>query len=128
MNNTLWYSTIDMGTMHASSWTTIPGATDSAASLTGSQVTGDLTLVVKGIGSGIYVNTHFSSGWFGWTSLPGSTTQTPAATITDDSLHLVVIGADGYTIWYGAKDQNTGIFGDWNILSGYTPSKPTLAS
>jgi hypothetical protein len=117
-----------MNTGTVSSWTTLAGASDSAATLTGSQVTGDLTLVVKGMGGGIYINTHSSSGWLGWTSLPGSTTQTSAATITNNSLHLVVIGSDGVTMWHGIQDLTTQTFSGWNVLSGFTPSKPALTS
>jgi outer membrane protein assembly factor BamB/protocatechuate 3,4-dioxygenase beta subunit len=128
VNNTLWYSIVDMVTYAVSSWTQLPGTSDSAATLTGSQITGNLTLVVKGTGGGIYTNKHCSSGWLGWAGFSGSTIKTPAATVCGDCLHLVVMGGDGVTMWHGTEDQTTGTFSDWNILNGYTPSKPTLTS
>lgn len=127
INNTLWYSRVDMKTMSDSDWVILPGTFNSSATLAGSKSGGNLTLVAKDPTGSIFINKLYSGSWHDWFLISGSTMSPPAATILGEQLHIVVVGEDG-TMWHGIQEQITEEFYAWNILSGYTPSKPALTS
>ena len=85
-------------------------------------------LVVRGSDNGIYYRSYnFTADYWGnWKALPGSTCDTPAATMYDDKLYVVVRGMDGASLWFGSVDLSDDSFSGWSYLSGATPSKPTL--
>jgi len=60
--------------------------------------------------------------------LPGSTCDTSAATVIDNELHVVVRSSDGAKMWHGYVNLVGGGFSGWTLLSGSTPSTPTLTS
>jgi hypothetical protein len=125
----IWHSNMDLSTMTFSGWTLIDGATQSPPTLSSSETRSEVCLVVRGLNNIIYHNTWSDTGWAGWTALPtGATTDGPAAIVIDDSLQVVVRGMDGYTLWHGTLNLTTDDFSGWTLLSGATPSKPTLTS
>ncbi|MGD0977557.1 MAG: NosD domain-containing protein [Candidatus Bathyarchaeia archaeon] len=128
MNNTLWYSTVDLTNNAFSGWTLLSGATPSSPTLTASQTSNSLYLTVRGNDNKIYVNTWNGGNWQGWNVLPtGTTIDGPAATIVGTKLFFVVVGMDGTSMWQSSLDLATSSFSGWTPLSGATPSAPTLA-
>jgi hypothetical protein len=127
-NNTLLYSTVNLTDNAFSGWTLLSGATPSSPTLTASQPSNSLYLTVRGNDNRIYYNTWNGSNWQGWNALPtGTTIDAPAATIVGDKLYFVVIGTDGTSMWQSSLDLATSNFSGWTLLSGATPSAPTLA-
>jgi hypothetical protein len=55
---------------------------------------GGLSLAVRGIDNGIYVNRFNGAAWLGWTQLPGATLDSPALAVNGNMLELVVHGSD----------------------------------
>jgi hypothetical protein len=90
----------------------------------------NMSLVVRGANNLIYHRIFNSacSLWNEWLELPGSTTDSPAAAVCGDELHLVVRGSDGITLWHSYINLKSGDFSGWAWISGTTPSKPTLTS
>ena len=67
--------------------------------------------------------------WTDWTGVPnGATIDSPAATLINNTLQVVVRGANNNQIWHGTVDLGTGSFSGWTLLDGATPSPPTLTS
>jgi hypothetical protein len=65
--------------------------------------------------------------WSGWTALPsGTTLDSPAATLMANTLCVAVVGSDGNSLWTSSINLVTNAFSGWTLLSGSTPSKPTL--
>ncbi len=87
-------------------------------------------LVVRGSDNQIYYRMFnpISETWDEWGSLPGSTNDSPAATLVGKEFHVVVRGFDGITLYHGYVDLNTKAFSGWTWISGTTPSPPTLTS
>jgi hypothetical protein len=87
-------------------------------------------LVVRGSNNIIYYRQYDCVGdtWGGWTALPGSTGDTPAATVCENELHIVVRGMGGASLYHGYVDLLTDDFSGWSWMSGSTPSIPRLAS
>jgi parallel beta-helix repeat protein len=85
-------------------------------------------LVVRGMDNRIYYRVWNGTGWEGWIVLPGSTIDSPAATVCGNELHVVVRGSDGYSLWHGYVNLTDNTFSSWTRLSGWTPSAPTLTS
>lgn len=86
-----------------------------------------LYLVVRGSDDRIYYRTWDGTTWLGWTALPGATTDSPAAAVLDNDLHIVVKGLTG-EIWHGYVDLATSVWSGWTMVSGATPSTPTLTA
>ncbi len=84
-------------------------------------------LIVRGIDNRILfgdIPDEFSQGW---TALPnGYTSDSPAAAICRNELHVVVRSTDGSGIWHSYINRSDGSFSGWTLLSGYTQSAPTL--
>jgi hypothetical protein len=87
-------------------------------------------LVVRGSDNGIYHRTYdtVSSTWNSWSSLPGSTPDTPAAAVCGNQLHMVVRGMGGASLYHGYVNLLTDKFSGWSWMSGSTPSIPRLVS
>jgi uncharacterized protein YbdZ (MbtH family) len=125
----LWHSSINLTTSDFSGWTPIAGATESKPTLVWSESRGELCLVVRGLDSAIYFNVWNGVEWQGWTALAnGSTIDSPAATALGDELHVVVRGADGFSLWHCYVNLATLDQSGWTAISGATQSTPTLAS
>jgi len=126
---TLWFSNINSTTDVFSGWTQLSGATPSAPTLTSNGTA--LALVVQGEDNNIYscFYTIATQTWTGWTALPsGTTPDSPAATILQNTLYITVVGSDGNgDIYQSSINLDTSTFSGWTLLSGSTPSKPTLA-
>jgi hypothetical protein len=128
-NNTLWYSTINLTNKAFSGWTMLSGATPSSPTLTASQTSKSLYLTVRGNDNRIYVNTWNGTNWQGWNALPtGATINGPAAILVGGKLCFVVVGMDGTSMWQNSLDLTTSSYSGWTLLSGATPSAPTLTS
>jgi hypothetical protein len=85
--------------------------------------------VVRGQNNVIYYRLFSlaSRTWGAWAVLPsGTTTDTPAAVLFGNQLHIVVRGTNSTGIYYGYLDFTTNVFSGWTVLSGATPSTPTL--
>ena len=118
-NNTLWYSTMNLTSNAFSGWTPVSGATPSSPTLTASQTSNSLCLIVRGNDNRIYYNTWNSGSWQGWNALPsGAAINGPAATIVGGKLYFVVIGMDGASIWQSSLDIATSKLSGWAPLSG----------
>jgi len=129
--SSLWQTTIrttDNSVIQG--WTLISGATPSKPVLTASTSTNTLYLLVRGNDNRIYYRSYTPStnSWGSWNALPGATIDGPAATVIGNTLFTVVRGTDGSTLWSGDVDLGTSSFTGWTLLSGATPSAPTLAS
>ena len=69
-----------------------------------------------------------SGTWSGWKPLSsGSTVKGPAAAYMGGKLHLVAVGADGKSIYYGQVDPST-LSVTWAPVSGSTDVEPSLAT
>jgi hypothetical protein len=104
-------------------WNLISGATPSKPVLACSS-SDSLCLVVRGMDNAIYYRnyTGSSDSWGGWSAVPtGATNDGPAATMPSDKLYIVVRGLDGSSLWFWDGTS-------WDLLSGSTPSPPTLTS
>jgi hypothetical protein len=124
--NSLWYSNRTF-----SGWQMLKGATHSPPTLTDRGEPGVMTkseyepwsdLFVRGLDNNIYWNSARASPWSGfgtWGS--GATCDSLAAATIGHYYHLVVRGMDGHSLWWGTELS-------WSLLSGSTPSAPTLAS
>jgi glucan 1,3-beta-glucosidase len=89
-----------------------------------------ICLVVRGSDNIIYYRTYdsASSVWNDWSSLLGSTLDTPAAVVFGNQLHVIVRGMDGASLYHGFVDLLTDEFSGWSWMSGSTPSIPRLVS
>jgi rhodanese-related sulfurtransferase/cytochrome oxidase Cu insertion factor (SCO1/SenC/PrrC family) len=97
-------------------------------------------LVVQGLDDSIYYRSWNSTGLQDWNVLPGSTVNGPAAAMLsgnvtggNGTMHFVVQGSDGSSLWYGNMSMNVNstnykTFSAWTLLDGATPSAPTLTS
>jgi FtsP/CotA-like multicopper oxidase with cupredoxin domain len=95
-----------------------------------SQVQSDaMYLVIRDVSNRI--NYRFynltTSTWGSWNLLPsGSTSESPAAAIINNELHIVVKGSTNNALYDSFVSLNNGTFSGWALLSGSTPSAPTL--
>ena len=125
-NQSLWHGRLNLTDSSFSGWVRLSGATASAPTLAAYANSSDVCLVVRGLNNVPYVNTWDGILWEGWKPLTGVTCDSPAATVTGDSLHVVVRGVTGTSLWYSYIDLTTGDHSSWNIISGATSSSPTL--
>ncbi|MGD0978094.1 MAG: PKD domain-containing protein [Candidatus Bathyarchaeia archaeon] len=129
--SSLWDTIVDIcdGTV-VRGWSLLSGATPSKPVLACSS-SGNLYLVVRGMDNAIYYRSYTGStnSWAGWSAFPtGATNDGPAATMVGNMLCTVVRGSDGSTLWCGDIDLGTTSFTGWTLVSGATPSAPTLTS
>jgi hypothetical protein len=118
-----------MSTSQFSGWTQVSGATPSAPALASNQAGSELDLMVQGEDNAIYRGFWNASGWQGWTCMPsGATLDSPGIAVVGGTLQLIVRGMDGSSIWFATVDLTTKAFSGWTLLSGATPSAPTLTS
>jgi uncharacterized repeat protein (TIGR02543 family) len=125
----IWHSYVNLTDDTFSGWTLLSGATPSAPTLTTNGTS--LCLVVRGETNCIYYRFYdvASHTWSDWTALPdGTTNDSPAATLLNDTLQVVVRGVNNDEIWHGYVNLTDNTFSGWTLLSGATPSKPTLTS
>jgi hypothetical protein len=124
--NTLWYGSVDLSTYDFTGWSQLDGATPSAPTLTSNGTL--LCLVVRGEDNNIYYRCYNGS-WGSWYALPtGSTSDSPAAAMLGNNLHIVVRGMDGNSLWDTVVACNGTVVRGWMALSGATSSRPVLAS
>ena len=127
--STLYYSRINLGTAAFSGWTLLSGSSPTAPTLTSNST--HLSLIVRGANNRVYYRfcnaaTHT---WDGWNALPtGSTGDRSAAAFAGDKLQFVVRGSTGGTLYHSNVDLASAAFSGWSLLSGSTPSPPTLTS
>ncbi len=115
-----------------SGWTLISGSTPSAPTLATNGTA--LCLVVRGQDSLIWYRFHDlesrPSDWTVWQFIPnGTTSNSPAATIYDGKLHVVVTAKDSETLYHISMGLSTGNFSEWEPISNATTlSAPTLTA
>jgi hypothetical protein len=111
-------------------WIGLSGSTPSKPVLTADQATNKLYLTVRGGDSRIYWRSYGPANvWAGWNVVPtGTTGDAPAATVVDNKLRIVVRSMTGTALYHGYIDLGTSAFSGWTLLSGSTPSAPTLTS
>ena len=88
-------------------------------------------LVVQGTDNLIYYRTFTvaTQTWNSWNSVPGSTFDSPTATLVGSKLYIAVRSADtSNQIYFGSVDIVTNAFSGWTNLQGQTPNSPTLTS
>ena len=65
--------------------------------------------------------------WDSWNAVPtGSTVDSPAVAVSRGRLYTVVRGADGRSLWFSSINLTDSSFSGWTLLSGSSPSSPTL--
>ena len=83
--------------------------------------------VVRGTNNRIYYRYCSWGVWDDWNMVPsGSTCDSPAAVVYDGKLYMVVRSMDGDKLWFGWVNLIDDSFSGWSLISGSTPSKPTL--
>jgi C1A family cysteine protease len=88
-------------------------------------------LVVRGGDNRIYYRIYNSSTsyWDNWNAVPaGTTCDSPAAAVCNNELHMVVRSSSGSQLYHGYVNLVGGGFSGWTLLSGSSPSAPTLTS
>jgi hypothetical protein len=110
-------------------WNLLSGASQSAVTLASSTQNKEY-LLARGLDNTIYYREYNTTNdmWNTWSALSGSTCDTPAATVTNIELQIIVRGIDLYSLWKGTINTTTSNFSGWTLLEGTTPSKPTLIS
>lgn len=129
VNYLLYYGKVDLSTKEFSGWVPISGQTDSAPTLTSNWT--HLILVVRGLNNFIYYRflDLATDTWTDWILFEsGSTMYSPAATTLSNTLHVIVKGSDGQSIWHSYLDLSSMAFSGWQQVGGSTPSDPTLTS
>jgi hypothetical protein len=111
-------------------WILLSGSTPSKPVLTADQAASKLYLTVRGGDNKIYWRSYGpSDSWAGWNTVPtGTTGDAPAATVVANKLQIVVRSMTGSTLYHGNINLATSAFSGWTLLSGSTPSPPTLTS
>ena len=85
-----------------------------------------LSLTVRGTDNMIYIN-EWNGDWEGWNAITyGTTTNSPATSMVNEVLHIVVRGYDGSTLWHCNINLDTDVQSSWEFVSGSTPSEPTF--
>jgi hypothetical protein len=130
-NYSIWYSYVNLTDGTFSGWTLLSGATPSAPTLASNGTI--LTLVVRGEDNRIYYRFYdiASQTWSGWNILPsGWTPDSPAAVVSSNTLYISVRGFanNNQSIYFASINLADQSFSGWTLLSGSTPSAPTLTS
>jgi hypothetical protein len=124
----LYYKTFQVTAPDLLGWDDMSGDTPSTPTLAHTMC--GFYLVVRGMEDTIYYNA-WSGGWDGWTQIPGAITRAreygPAATISENKLHLVVISTNT-NLYHSNLDLETDVWDDWDYISGITQSAPTLTN
>jgi subtilisin family serine protease len=96
-----------------------------------SQAPSNITyLVVRGENDEVFYRAYSatSGSWTSWNLLPGATSDSPAAAVVGNQLHVVGRGVTSDQIWYGYVNLTNNVFSGWMLLSGATPSAPALTA
>lgn len=126
-NNTLWHGIVNLADDSFSGWTSVEGWAPSAPRLTASGALNKLYLAVQGGGNMIWINVWNGAAWEGWTSLPdGATCASPAVTVVNGELHIVVLSNNGDALWHYYLNLSTDVPSGWIRIEGWTPSAPML--
>jgi hypothetical protein len=127
---TLWNIIVKPNVGVVRNWIGISGSTPSKPTLTADQVASKLYLTVRGGDNKIYWRSYGpSDSWASWNVVPtGTTSSAPAATVVNNNLQIVVRSMAGTTLWHGYVNLGTSAFSGWTLISGSTPSPPTLTS
>jgi FtsP/CotA-like multicopper oxidase with cupredoxin domain len=126
-SDVLYYGTADLSSDTFSGWIALGGTSTSAPVLASLHITSGLCVVVRGSNNAVYLNRWNGATWQGWNALPsGSTPKSPAIAVYENTLHVVVTGMDGSSLWYNTMNLNTSAMGSWIPLQGSSPSAPAL--
>ncbi|MEB3859592.1 MAG: hypothetical protein LRS43_00110 [Desulfurococcales archaeon] len=123
-NNNIYLGTVANGSV---SWTLIPGASSSKASLARC---GQIVYVaVRGLNDGIYVGyvNQSSMTFSGWVRIPGATPNSPSIAL-DDACQNVWLAVRGYNnrIYVTIVYPNLTWSGSWQALPGATDAAPAV--
>jgi len=133
--SSIYFGSVNLTDSSFSGWSQISGSTPSAPTLVnyGSK----LMLVIRGFNNIVFYRTYDTStaSWTGWVGVPDAvTSDTPAATVIGDTLHLVVKGLSASdltinsTLYHSYINLLDSTFSDWTAIGGSTPSSPTLVA
>jgi hypothetical protein len=127
----LWYCSVYLMDGTFEGWHLVTGATNSKPTLATCDSLGeDICLTVKGLDNAIYW--RYAKGgeaWLPWVAVPtGSTLRAPGAIVAGQKLQVVVTGTDGTSMWQNTIDIYSRNSSGWTLLSGATPSSPTLTN
>jgi hypothetical protein len=126
-SNSVYYGTVDMENDDFSGWKAVGGSTPSAPVLATLHTVNGLCLAVRGDDNQIYVNRWNGVSWQGWNVISlGSTVSSPAIAVYQNTLHMIVIGLDGSSLWYNSMNLTTNVASGWTPLMGSSPSAPTI--
>jgi hypothetical protein len=126
-NLTLWHGYVNLTDNSFSGWTALTGWSPSAPRLAASEALHELYLAVRGGDNRIWINTWSGATWEGWAALPGGTTiDSPTVTVAHGELIIVVRNIQGTTIWYCRINLYADADSGWILVSGSTPSKPSI--
>jgi hypothetical protein len=127
-NDTMHYASLNLATLVLSPWTALPGLTDVTPRLANHETQNRIYLVVKGLDSRIWINIWDGTTWQGWNALAtGFTTRSPAATVVNGELHIVVRSGLDDAIWQYRINLTSSVESGWTEVGGLTPSAPTLS-
>jgi len=129
LDNSLFHGYVNIVDNGFSGWSLISGLTSSAPTLVSDEDT--LYLVVRGLEGQIWYRQYDCSSqlWGSWVMLPsGLTADSIGASVIDGKLCMVVQAIDGLSLWFGHIDLSNQVFSGWSLISGLTPSAPTLTN
>ncbi len=127
--DTLWHRYLNLSTHTFSDWIALEGTSPSAPTLSSNGT--HLALIVRGGNSLIYYKIYnlATKSWSNWATTPtGSTSESVAAELVGNELHIVVRGVSSESLWYCYCNLASLSWSSWTLIEGSSPSAPTLTS
>ena len=123
--NTLWWSTVDLGTKVQSPWNNLTGSSPSSPSIFVSGST--MYIGVRGSYDSLWwstvnLNTMVQSSW---NSLTGASPSSPSIYVSGSTMYIGVKGSYD-SLWWSTVDLNTMVQSGWSPLTGSSPSSPSI--
>jgi spore coat protein A, manganese oxidase len=128
INNTLYHASWNLTDNNVTPWTAIPGALTNAAPQMATPLNENtLYVAMKGLTNLIYYAKWDGTSWSAAIQIPtGSTDSSPAVTVINGQLQLVVKGNGTNGIYeYFITITNNAIT-SWRLIGGSTPSGPRV--
>jgi hypothetical protein len=108
-----------------SGWKSLGGEASSGPSVASWNGTGRTFVVARGMDNALWVNEITAQGPTGWSSVGGSLSSDPDASIGPDGLLYITARGDDAAVWINAF--NGAAWGGWVSLGGLTSSGPSIA-
>ncbi len=129
-NEILWFGSVTIATSAFSGWSTIGESLSPSAPTLASDGT-KVYLVTRGTNNQVYYRSYNPATkiWNAFVSLGGAIRDSPGATAVSGQLIIAVRGFSSDAIWSRKVNLSLEIpIGDWSLITGTTPSAPTLTS